>query len=100
MQQIMVKSSADLERVMSELRGLNRDLDGMINRMISEQRRVDAMWDGEANTAFNNNFNQDIRQFHNFRHVVDQYVTALEEIKRNYEVAEQQNTRIARDRSY
>ena len=98
MQQIMVKSSADLERVINDLRGMNQKLEGLIQEMQSEQRRVDAMWDGEANTAFNNNFNRDIQQFHNFRHVVGQYINGLGEIKRNYEITEHNNTRIARDR--
>lgn len=98
MKQIVVKSSQDLQDIITKLTNYNKNFQTKLNELQSEQRKTDAMWDGEANTAFNEEFNKDIRQFTEFHLAVNEYIRQLQTIKTNYENAETNNTRIAKTR--
>lgn len=94
MQTIVVKGSSQLQNVISQLTNLNSQYQTKVNDLCNEQRRLDGMWDGDANTAFNNNFNKDKRQFDEFHTAIKEYIDKLKTIKDNYENAETQNKKI------
>lgn len=95
MQTIVVKGSSQLQDIISQLTSYNNQFKTKVGELCSEQKRLDAMWDGEANTAFNQNFNKDKRQFDEFHHAIAEYITKLKTIKENYEKAETHNKQIA-----
>lgn len=95
MQTIVVKGSSQLEAVIQQLTVLNNQFQTKVNELVSEQKRLDQMWDGEANTVFNQNFNKDKRQFDEFHAAIADYITKLKTIKENYENAEAHNKQIA-----
>lgn len=95
MQTIVVKGSAQLQNIISQLTNLNSQFQSKVGELTSEQQRLDRMWDGEANTAFNQNFNKDKRQFDAFHSAIAEYVAKLKTIKENYENAETHNKQIA-----
>ncbi len=97
MQTIVVKGSSQLQNIISQLTNLNSQYQAKVNELCNEQRRLDGMWDGDANTAFNNNFNKDKRQFNEFHAAIKEYIEKLRTIKDNYENAETQNKRIVSD---
>lgn len=98
MKQIMVKSSASLQEVITKLEQYNKQFQEKVNDLCKEQKRVDSMWDGQANTEFNNNFNKDKQQFDNFHTEIAQYIKQLKAMKQKYEEAESKNTQIAKTR--
>lgn len=98
MKQIVVKSSSQLQNVITKLEQYNRQFETKVQELVSEQKRVDGMWDGQANTEFNNNFNKDKAQFDNFHREINNYIDKLKIIKANYEDAETSSTRIAKTR--
>lgn len=98
MQEIVVKSSGELENVIQQLTRYNSDFESKVQELVAEQQRVDGMWDGQANTEFNNNFNKDKQQFDAFHEAIEDYVQKLTQIKQNYEDAETNSTRIASQR--
>ena len=98
MKQIVVKSSSQLQQVITKLEQYNKQFETKVQELVSEQKKLDAMWDGQANTEFNNNFNKDKVQFDNFHNEIADYIAKLKTIKANYEDAETANTRIAKTR--
>jgi len=97
MQTIVVKGSSQLQNIISQLTNFNNQFKTKVGELCSEQRRLDGMWDGEANTAFNQNFNKDKRQFDEFYQAIADYIAKLKVIKENYEKAEYDNKKIASD---
>lgn len=97
MQTIIVKGSSQLQNLITQLTNYNNQFKTKVTELCSEQRRLDSMWDGEANTAFNQNFNKDKRQFDAFHQAIAEYVAKLKTIKENYENAETHNKQIASD---
>lgn len=97
MQTIVVKGSSQLQSAITQLTNYNSQFQTKVNELCAEQRRLDGMWDGSANTAFNQTFNKDKRQFDEFHKAIADYVTKLKTIKENYENAETRNKQIASD---
>ncbi len=97
MQTIVVKGSSQLQNIITQLTNLNSQFKTKVGELCSEQKRLDGMWDGEANTAFNQNFNKDKRQFDEFYQAIADYIAKLRTIKENYENAETHNKQIASD---
>lgn len=84
----------------NELKSLNARFKQQVTSLQSQQRSLDAMWDGEANTAFNNAFKRDIVQMNNFYNAIEKYVSSLNEIINKYEQTERANAQKASNRSY
>lgn len=97
MQTIVVKGSSQLQSIITQLTNYNNQFQSKVSELCSEQRRLDGMWDGDANTVFNQNFNKDKRQFDEFHKTIADYITKLKTIKENYENAETHNKQIAGD---
>lgn len=97
MQTIVVKGSSQLQQVITQLTNYNSQFQSKVNELCSTQRTLDGMWDGDANTAFNNNFNKDKKQFDEFHAAIADYIAKLKTIKENYENAETNNKRIVSD---
>lgn len=97
MQTIVVKSSSQLQQVITQLTNYNSQFQSKVNELCNAQRTLDRMWDGDANTAFNNNFNKDKRQFDAFHSAIAEYIAKLKTIKENYENAETNNKQIVSD---
>ena len=62
------------------------------------QKRLTSMWQGDANTAFDNVFNKDIQQFATFRNLIRDYGTVLERAAQTYDDKERKNVEIASKR--
>ena len=46
MKEIVVKSSSQLQNVISKLEQYNKNFESKVQEMVAEQKRVDGMWDG------------------------------------------------------
>ena len=99
MQQIVVRSSDDIRNIINQLRSCNREFEDQMRRQDNEEGRLDAMWDGNANEAFNTVYRNDRKHFWNFSQAIKDYINALENILRQYEDSEQKNVNTARTRS-
>lgn len=69
-------------------------------KLMSTQKSLDGMWDGDANIQFNKAFQKDMVQFDNFARVIKDYANALNQMADNYDKAEATNVSIAQQRSY
>lgn len=95
MKEIVVKSSSQLQSVISQLETLNKQFESKVGELVAEQKKLDGMWDGAANTEFNNMFNKDKKQFDTFHDTIKDYIEKLKTIKKNYEDTETRNAQIA-----
>lgn len=99
MAQTIVNSST-LKSKAQELKNLNNNLKTQITNLTTQESSLNGMWDGDANTAFHNEFNKDITQMNNFYNAIEKYVSVLLEIANQYDSAEQSNQNIASSREY
>jgi WXG100 family type VII secretion target len=83
-----------------ELRDMNSKLKGYIEELVEKEANLATMWEGEAQQAFRNAFQQDKGQMDNFYNAIEQYASALEAIAAKYEQAESTNYNTASSRSY
>ena len=95
MAEIYVRSSNSLQEVITQLRDLNTQFRTQAENIRTEQGNLTQKWEGDASTAFQEHFRAEEGNFESFATTIDEYVRGLEEILRNYEVAEQMNKNIA-----
>lgn len=93
-------TASQLKSQASSLRGLNGNFKSAVGRLESQEGTLASMWEGEAKNAFHNAFLSDKGQMDKFYELIEKYCQALEEIAKNYEQAEIQNTDTASKRSY
>lgn len=84
----------------SELEQLNQQFKAAVSELESQEAVLNGMWEGDANVAFHNAFNNDKIQMTNFYNAIEAYVARLNEIAARYQQAEAQNTEIGNTRSY
>ena len=84
-------TTSTLTKKSGELKGLNDNLKKQITTLREQEKALNSMWDGEANTAFHNAFEKDATQMDNFYNAIEKYVTSLNEIIKAYEAAEKTN---------
>lgn len=89
-----------VEEKAKELKKYNSNLKTKIEELVTQEKSLNGMWDGEANDAFHKSFNSDITQLNNFYNAIENYVTKLNEIVDAYEKAERKNKNTASKRSY
>ena len=93
-------TTAQLNQKAGELRANNRNLTTQIQNLISQQRALNGMWEGDARQGFDKAFNQDVQQMQNFYKEIENYVTKLTEIAKTYEQAEARNLETVHTRTY
>lgn len=93
-------TASELRRKAQDLTDLNSKLKSEIVTLEGYETQLASMWEGQAQAAFRNAFNNDKGQMNAFASAIDQYVTALLNIAAKYEQAEQKNQEIASSRTY
>ena len=91
-------TSAKLRSAKSQLDNQNKQLESQIQTLQQVQKRLTSMWQGDANTAFDNVFNKDIQQFATFRNLIRDYGPVLERAAQTYDDKERKNVEIASKR--
>lgn len=99
MSQIQV-TATQLKAKAEELSAQNTQLKAQIELLDETEQSLNAMWEGEANTAFHNAFQRDKTQLGNFYNAIQQYVQVLQNVAARYAQAESQNVDIANTRKY
>lgn len=95
-----IVNSKTLKSKAQELKRLNSNLKTQISNLTTQETSLNRMWDGDANTAFHNAFQNDVTQMNNFYNAIEKYVTVLQEIAAKYDNAEQSNQNVASTRKY
>ena len=95
MAEIYVLSSNAISGVITELRSLNQEFNSKAADIRQEHQNLITKWEGDASTAFEQNFHREEVGFDNFYQAIEEYVEALQEILNQYETAEAQNVNIA-----
>lgn len=93
-------TSAQLRAKAEELGTQNSQLRAQIEALSDAEQRLNAMWEGDANTAFHTAFQRDKTQFTNFFNAIQQYIQVLQNVAARYAQAESQNVDIATTRTY
>ncbi len=83
-----------------QLRQLNNRLKTQINDLAQQENSLHSAWQGEANDAFHNAFNNDKVQFENFYDLMERYIQTMENAATEYENKERMNVAIASERKY
>ena len=99
MGEIKITQSA-LKEKKEQLKNLNEKFKSKVGELVSAERNLNAMWDGDANTEFHKAFESDSKQMDNFYKAVQDYATKLEQIIEIYAKAEQANLQTASTRNY
>ena len=58
-------NTGSLQRTQTDVEGRIRDIETKLEAMLGDVSRMNAMWSGEANTAFNQAFQDDINTLKN-----------------------------------
>lgn len=95
MAQIEVRPE-EMKRISSEINNLIEEYQQSVNRLYQLNAEMDALWDGDANNAFNDSFNNDKPKFMNLINMMNEYNQALTVIANNYEDTELKNAETAR----
>ena len=94
---------AELKNKASELKQFNSNLKTQIEELRSQEGALIGKWEGDAKTAFDAAFKNDMIQMDNFYNAIERYVAALQEITTNTKqnkTTENTNTSIATERKY
>ena len=78
----------------------NNQFRARVNDLITCANELASMWQGEANTQFNNAFNNDQERWTEFATLIDQYVEALGTVAQAYATEEETNVSTASTRTY
>ena len=100
MESTITVTPAELKNKASELKQFNSNLKTQIEELRSQEGALVGKWEGDAKTAFDAAFKNDMIQMDNFYNAIERYVAALQEIASRYETAENTNTSIATERKY
>ncbi len=83
-----------------ELTQFNTRFNQSIEKLVTSESNLNAMWDGEANDTFHAAFMTDKGKMDEFSKLIMQYIDRLQTIAQRYDQTEQTNTEIASTRSY
>lgn len=90
----------ELVNAASNLGEDNNQFRARVNDLITCANELASMWQGEANSQFNNAFNTDQERWTEFAALIDQYVEALGTVAQTYAAAEETNVSTASTRTY
>lgn len=93
-------TASEMQTAISELNSANAEFKNRVSELEAAQQELASMWQGDANTAFNNAFQNDKGQWATFASLTDQYIQTLSTILKTYQTAESTNTETARTRTY
>ena len=93
-------SASQIQNKAMELKEYNSGFKNQVGILESQESELIGMWEGEARNAFDKAFKSDKAQFDNFYNLIEQYVSALEQIAAKYAQAENTNIATASSRSY
>lgn len=88
-------TAAQLKAKAQELQQLNASFQSQVETLQNSESSVCSMWEGESKEAFHTAFTQSVEKLTSFKAVIEQYVTALNNIAADYEAAENQAIQIA-----
>ena len=93
-------TAAELSNAVSTLVEDNNQFRSRVSDLMNCANELASMWQGEANTRFNNALNTDQERWAEFASLIDQYSAALSSIITTYSNAEEANVSTASTRSY
>lgn len=93
-------NSTTITNKANELKSLNSKFKEQVANLTSTESSLNSMWEGEAKEAFHKAFTSDVTQMEKFYTAIEKYVTALNQIAKEYEKAEKANTATANARTY
>lgn len=91
-------TSATLKQKADELNTLNNNFSKKVEDLMSAEKILSGMWEGQAKEAFESAFNTDIGKMGQFKSAVDEYYSRLLTIISQYEQAEAKNVSIGTTR--
>lgn len=93
-------TTAKLREGANQLSEMNQNFISAVSELESLKATLDSMWDGQANSAFNNAMARDVEQMRGFSTAISTYIATLNEIAARYDLAEARNTDTATRRTY
>ena len=97
MAEIYVRSSADIQNVIDQLKELNVEFRKKAEDINTEQTQLTTKWEGDASKAFQEHFRKEYPNFDTFAQTIDEYVNGLNQILEEYNQAEDTNKAIAQE---
>ena len=91
-------SSSELRQKADQLEQMNAQFKAAVESLANQEQSLATMWEGEAQKAFRNAFNNDRQQFENFYAGIAKYIQALRDAADQYDQAEAKNLNTAKTR--
>lgn len=92
---ILVSTTA-LRNKADELQQMNQQLTKALEELSTQEQTLATQWEGDAQQAFRTSFHQDMQKFQEFVKGINEYVTALNTIAKEYDNAEDRNVQVAK----
>lgn len=99
MQTIVVKSSADLQNIITQLTNYNSQYKENIERLASEQANLKSSFKGAASDSMDEVFAQDKAKFDRLHELINDFIKVLKETKARLEEAESRSKQLIERRS-
>ena len=93
-------TTAELKNAITDLQDKNRTFKTKVSELEQEQQTLKGQWKGDANNAFNSAFETDKGKWDTFSGLIEQYISALQNIMDIYDKAEAENVTTATNRTY
>jgi len=87
-----------MNRTAQTVQGLAEQWNVRVKGIIVQVQEMSAMWDGEANDAFNQTFGIDVQYFNQLATLMTEYYTAINNAAIKYVAGEQEVAQIVRRR--
>lgn len=89
-------TASELTSAAAQISEDNNQFRARVQDLITCADELSAMWEGEANTTFMTYFNNNQGNWITFANLIDQYVTALQNVAQIYLTAEATNVETAK----
>jgi WXG100 family type VII secretion target len=93
--QIYIKSSQDLENIISNLNRIRDEFHMRMTDIDNEERQLIQKWKGDASSSFDERWRRQYVNFENLYDLIGEYINALGQITENGGSTEQMNVTIA-----
>jgi len=87
-----------MNKTANTVAGLASEWNNRVNGIIGHVQEMGAMWDGEANDAFNQTFGNDVQYFKQLALLLSEYYTAINTAAQAYVAGEQEVAQLVRRR--
>ena len=86
----IIVNPEEMNQTAQEISGKIQEWQAAVQKLITLQQEMDAMWDGAANEQFNKEFQEDLVKFNRLTSFMQEYAAAITTVANNYIAGEEE----------